>query len=114
MEKCPSLEANSCRSGQEISRLLWNQRFIRACLRPPPDSDESSPRPYRPIIFHNFLILSSHFRLGLQIGPFLSNIPIKIWYTFFHRFYASYMPGQSRHSNNIRRIAQITKLLISL
>jgi hypothetical protein len=47
-----------------------------------PEPVESTPHTPKPISLRSILIPSSHLRLGLSSGPFLSGFPTKTLYTF--------------------------------
>ena len=85
MQQSPSLEANRSSANQEIPRILWNPKVHTAftsarhlSLSSSRSIQSMSPQPTSWI---SILILSSHLRLGLPRGLFLSGFPTKTLYT---------------------------------
>jgi len=78
MEHSPSWEANRFSASQEILRILWNPKVYyrnHNCLPLVPILSQL------PTSWRSILILSSHLRLGLPSGLFLSGFPTKTLYT---------------------------------
>jgi len=81
VEQSPPSEAGSHSAGQEISRLLWNLKFqYRVHNSPQVRCFLSTPS--LTISLRFILILSSHLRLGLPSGLFLTGFLTKILYSF--------------------------------
>ena len=77
MVQSPSWEANWFAASQEIPRIsLPHSQAYATCLYPGPAQSNPHPTSWRSI-----LILSTHLRLGLPIGPFPSGFPTKTLYT---------------------------------
>ena len=72
MEQSPSWEANRFWTGQEIPHILWNLKVH--------EPHPSSPC-HHPTFWSSILILSSHLRLRLPSGLFLSGFLTKTLYT---------------------------------
>jgi len=76
MEQSRSWEANRSLASPEIPRILWNPKVhyhIYKCPPPVPILSQISPvHAPHPTSWRPILILSSHIRLGLPSGLFLS------------------------------------------
>jgi hypothetical protein len=84
MEQSPSWEANRLSDSQEIPRVLWNPKVhyrIHKCPPPVPILSQIDPVHASTSQFLKILVLSSHPRLGLPSGLFLSGFPTNILYT---------------------------------
>ena len=77
-----SWEANWFAASQEIPRILWNPKVhYRTHKHPPPVPILCQPSPVHiPTSWRSILILSTHLRLGLPSGLFLSGFPTKTLY----------------------------------
>jgi hypothetical protein len=74
-----SWEANESSASQEIPRIVWNPKVhYRIHKSPPPVLSQINPSPYRHLFPKNqFLILSSHLRLGLPSSSCSDNrVPV--------------------------------------
>ena len=85
MEQGPSWEANRLSASQEIPRILWNPNIhyrIHKCPPPHPILSQLDPiHSPHPTSWRCISILSSHLRLGLPSGLFLSGFPHENTYT---------------------------------
>jgi hypothetical protein len=84
MEQSPSWKANRFAASQEITRLLWNPKVhhrIHKCSPPIILSQLNPINTPHYTCLRSILILSSHLRLGLPSGLFLSGLPTKTLYT---------------------------------
>ena len=85
MEQSPSWEANQFSASQEIPRILWNLKAyhrIHKYLPPVPILSRLDPvHTPTSTSWRSILMLSSHLRLGLPNGLFLSGFPTKTLYT---------------------------------
>ena len=85
MQQSPSWEANQFSASQEIPRILRNPKVhYRIHKFPPPAPILSQINPVHaphPTSWRSILILSSHLRLGLPSGFFLSGFPTKTLHT---------------------------------
>jgi hypothetical protein len=74
MEQSPSREATRLAANQEILRILWNPKvhyLIHNCPSPVSILSQFNPiHTPHPTSLRSALILSSHLRLSLPIGPF--------------------------------------------
>ena len=84
MEQSSSWEANRFLASQEIPRILWNPKVhYRICKIPltvPVLSQIKLVLTPHPTSWRSSLILSSHLRLDLPRGFFLSGFPAKTLY----------------------------------
>jgi hypothetical protein len=85
MEQSPPWEANRFSASQEFPRTLWNPKVhyrIHKCLPPVPVFNQIDlVHAPTSISWRSILILSSHLRLDLPSGLFLSGLPTKTLYT---------------------------------
>ena len=79
MEQCPSWEANSSSTSQEVKHILSNSKSLP--LVPVLHQSEKSIH-FNSISVKSFLILSSHLHPGLPTVLFPSSCPSEILYTF--------------------------------
>ena len=88
MVQRPSWDANWFAASQEIPRILWNPKVHYCTQKRPPavpilGQPNQSTNPH-PTSWRTILILSTHLRLGLPSGLFLSGFPTKIlWVHLF-------------------------------
>jgi len=87
MDQSPFWEANQFQASQEISRILWSPKVHYRIHKCPARhlslywAKSMRSIPPHPTPWRSSLILSSHLRLGLPSGLFLSGFPTKILYT---------------------------------
>ena len=85
MQQSPTWEANRFSASQEISHILWNPKAhyrFHKCPRPLPILSQINPA-HNPHLtaWRSILILSSHLRLDLPSGLFLSGFLTTTLYT---------------------------------
>ena len=81
MQQSTSWEANWFSASQEIPRILWNPKAYYRIHTCPPHVLTLSHINQHPTSWRYILILSSHLRLCLPSGLFLSRFPTKTLYT---------------------------------
>ena len=84
LDQSPSWEADTSLASQEKMRgirILWNPKVHHRChKRPPPVpilSHSNAVNDSPPTSWRCILVLSSHLRLGIPSGLFLSLLPVK-------------------------------------
>jgi hypothetical protein len=115
MEQTPPWEAKRHSASQEIPRIIWNPQTITVFTRARQwslnwDSWIQFKHSY-PTSLRSILILSSHLRLGLPSGIFLSGLSTKI----FNAYHAFCMPAHLIPVNQPSSIwwsAQLTELIV--
>ena len=121
MKQSPSWEANRFSASQEIPPILWNQNFINAFISASHLSLSwaSSIQSIPPHLtsWRCILILSSHPRLGLPSGLFLSRFPHRNPIYSSPLPHTCYVPLPTLSSlydqaKNIGRGVQVIKLFI--
>ena len=115
-----SWEANHFSTSQQISRILWNLKVHYRFYKCPPCvpilSQISPVHAPHPTSWRSILMLSSHLRLGLPSGLFLSGFPSKTLHTPLLSPHTPYIPrpnysSRFYHPNNTGWGVRITKLL---
>ena len=112
MQHSPSWEANRFSTSQEIPHNLCNPKVHYRIFKSPPSlpimSHINPVHAPHPISWRSFLILSSHFRLGLRSGLILSGFPTK---TLYVSLLSACMCCMFRLSNKTLRILRNSKNL---